>query len=304
MIREAVAGLPALLRPGGRAFFLVADSDQHAAHLLSLERFRTFLPDGWQAEPVPGMEFTDDVRYRIVEVSASNPVDVTSPPADGGPAGPAAAEASARALVDRLGITPGQRVLDIGPGALVDPARLAAERGAQVTVIDERDAALGNTRVAALAHADAITHAKGSLIPERADLRQYRPVNLFAVILMLDVLDQIPTSDRPAAIAKALDWIDEGGIIAFSTRTAEARPAYQRQLVTAVQNRGWRVDEELRSHPQPLITEFDEHSPVTLLRVFKSVPGAPPAAGAAPGQPATKEIEGAVRSDDAAKGDQ
>lgn len=112
-----------------------------------------------------------------------------------------------RRFLDRMGIEPGMRVLDVGCGR-GEVALNAALRGAQATGIDYADAALGLARKLLAAHggaAERVTLAK-------CDAKHMPfPDHTFDRALMLDVVEHLQPWELDLALAEVFRVLKPGG---------------------------------------------------------------------------------------------
>lgn len=136
-----------------------------------------------------------------------------------------------RATVDRLGLRPGQRVLEIGPGPgrLLIPAARRVLPGGEVVGLDIQQGMLD--RLAARATREGITNLTVTL--GDAANEPLEP-NSFDVIFLCTVLGEIP--DRQAAMNNCYRALKPGGLLSITEMFGD--PHYQsrakvREIATA-----------------------------------------------------------------------
>jgi len=96
--------------------------------------------------------------------------------------------ASTKALLDRAGITPDSRVLDVGCGVVTTAVEIARDRGARVTAVDIAPLMLerAETNVSAAAVGDRVEVAQGDILDLKYDDATFDVVIAEAVTMFVD----------------------------------------------------------------------------------------------------------------------
>lgn len=141
-----------------------------------------------------------------------------------------------QATLDRIGLQPGQQVLEVGPGRLLIPAARRVLPGGEVVGLDIQPGMIA--RLEARAAQAGVTNLT-ALLGDAT--QQHFPVESFDVVFLCTVLGEIP--DREAALRQCYAALKPGGVLSITEIFPD--PHYQsratvRQLAEAA---GFRLHE-------------------------------------------------------------
>jgi ubiquinone/menaquinone biosynthesis C-methylase UbiE len=126
----------------------------------------------------------------------------------------------ARTIVDRLGLQPGQKILEIGPGPgrLLIPAAKRVLPGGEAVGIDIQQRMLD--RLKKKADRTGVTNLQ-LILGDAA--RSHVPKESFDLVFLCTALGEIP--DRPAALSECFRALKPGGVLSITEQFGD--PHYQ-----------------------------------------------------------------------------
>ena len=135
--------------------------------------------------------------------------------------------------LDRIGIQPGQRVLEIGPGPgrLLIPAALRVQPDGEVVGLDIQPAMIA--RLLAGARTAGVTNLVGFV----GDAATTAPNGQFDVVILATTLGEIP--DRDAALRRCFDALKPRGVLSITEMVPDPHFVSQRAVLRLAERVGF-----------------------------------------------------------------